>query len=637
MSDNQNSSAKKSPEIVTEQDLAPSLPKLDVETFLKLYSEWKVTHDPSTFASLRSMHENAGYNNKSIMPWTSETEMHQIAAIVQRYKEGKVTVTQSVIAATAGAKPAPINTPGGRYPSATGGDVNTSQWEKQIDPNIEKLRDSFGELTAESLQERVLFSEQVLAQLPETREKSTLRNIYASLVFEAFRVNGHNLVLSGTQVTIVPKAWVDVVDLQEKLQTLVNTGRLPLESLKVGMLYSSPTFARYVALKKTPTPDGKILIDPKATPEDFMQYVTERQKAGDKSPDLKTLVDSKSMVTRTNFQAAIAWYQDMGQMLQWVEKNPKEVKNAAEQASKAAGKSDPQANPSSTPANTPPTNPGTGNVPNNIPASNQWNYLSSQLIWNGGQASGLGKTGWEIIGGSFKGFWALVGDLIKAGDGSPVATLGIGAAILYGIWKMFHLGPSGAFNFGRWLGAIFGIGFLNSMPDHANTLKWTSTPKPAPVPTPVTSAPSAQPAATTTNTPTETISQKSISDKIRNSPELKSILDPTKLAGKKKNGTIEDYLKFINTDLKDTNTDIFLGKTDASVFSRKSMIDPSINLPTNLDPAVFKNIMRMYITGAYMSEMKMDDPANVAIIKTQIAKIPNGSSSLSEAITAIHK
>ena len=81
------------------------------------------------------------------------------------------------------------------------------------------------------------------------------------------------------QITIVPKPGIDVVNLQEKLQTLINTGSLSLETIQLGMLYSSPAFKEYASLKKVTAADGKELIDPRASTQDFLQYVQDLEKS----------------------------------------------------------------------------------------------------------------------------------------------------------------------------------------------------------------------------------------------------------------------------------------------------------------------------------------------------------------------
>lgn len=87
---------KKSPEIVTEQELKPVLENknFDSITFLQLYDEWKVTHSQTIFGKLRSMHENAGYNNKQTFTKV-EQEMDEIADIVRKYQQTKGAIVAS--------------------------------------------------------------------------------------------------------------------------------------------------------------------------------------------------------------------------------------------------------------------------------------------------------------------------------------------------------------------------------------------------------------------------------------------------------------------------------------------------------------------------------------------------------------
>ncbi len=133
-------------------------------------------------------------------------------------------------------------------------------------------------------------------------------------------------------------------------------------------------------------------------------------------------------------------------------------------------------------------------------------------------------------------------------------------------------------------------------------------------------APAAQPAAAPVVATIEDQYQKSISDKIRTNSEFKTFIDSASLPGKKKNANLDKYLSFINTDLKDKSAEAFYNPKDKnhSIFINTNLVDPSIVLPPDFDPAIFKNIMRMYITGTYMSNVKMNDPANLAIIKTSI-------------------
>jgi vacuolar-type H+-ATPase subunit E/Vma4 len=384
---------------------------------------------PESIADVRTFIAQERANRDKGTHYSLEAQFHEWEDLVRKYEADRWTITTATASATAWVKPPPVLSPGGSpaqkaaqtWPTSSAGESGA----KAVDPNIEKLRDGFGELTAESLEARVLFTDEVLKNIQESPMKSTVRNIYAGVIFDVFRASGHNLILSGNQVTIVPKAWVDVVDLQEKLQTLVNTGRIPLENLKVGMLYSSPSFARYVELKKTKTSDGKTLIDPKATPEDFMTYVADRRRARDKNPDLETIEKSRSMVTRTNFQAAIAWYADMGQMWEWVKKNPDIVKDAVN-----AG--------AATSAPAPVVNPASSrwtNSSNNLPTPREEpnNRLTGRLLnpvaWGtNGQVTNAVYESWKGL------TWGLK-DALSVGRWDPLFQAVIGLALIFGIFK----------------------------------------------------------------------------------------------------------------------------------------------------------------------------------------------------------
>lgn len=120
----------------------------------------------------------------------------------------------------------------------------------------------------------------------------------------------------------MPKPGTDLVNLQEKLQTLVNTKKLSLETLKLGMLYSSPSFKAYSELKKTKdTTTGKEVIDPKANSQDFITYLKDLKKAGNTSGDIETILGSQTMLSGVNMQQAIKGFQDMGQLGEWARRN----------------------------------------------------------------------------------------------------------------------------------------------------------------------------------------------------------------------------------------------------------------------------------------------------------------------------
>lgn len=140
--------------------------------------------------------------------------------------------------------------------------------------------------------------------------------------------------------------------------------------------------------------------------------------------------------------------------------------------------------------------------------------------------------------------------------------------------------------------------------------------------------------------PNETPSQKIASDKIRGNSDIQKLIASAQLPGKQKNAPLERYLEFINTDLKEKNVGIFLksvNNNDNTIFANNQLLDPSISLPLDFDPVIFKSIMRMYITGTYMSSVKMNDPANITIITNSIQKIIFNNTTLSQAVEQIQK
>jgi hypothetical protein len=95
------------------------------------------------------------------------------------------------------------------------------------------------------------------------------------------------------------------------------------------MLYSSPAFAKYAEMKKTKDASGKDIIDPKASSQDFMMYLTDLQKAGSKSGDIQSILGSQVMLQWVNMQQAIKGFQDMGQInMEWAKQDPQKVADA---------------------------------------------------------------------------------------------------------------------------------------------------------------------------------------------------------------------------------------------------------------------------------------------------------------------
>lgn len=95
------------------------------------------------------------------------------------------------------------------------------------------------------------------------------------------------------------------------------------------MLYSSPSFAKYAEMKKTKDASGKEIIDPKASPQNFIAYIADIQKAGNKSGDITAILGSQAMFQGVNMQQAIKGFQDMGQVnAEWAKQDPQKVADA---------------------------------------------------------------------------------------------------------------------------------------------------------------------------------------------------------------------------------------------------------------------------------------------------------------------
>ena len=80
---------------------------------------------------------------------------------------------------------------------------------------------------------------------------------------------------------------------------------------------------------------------------------------------------------------------------------------------------------------------------------------------------------------------------------------------------------------------------------------------------------------------------KVATEKVRNSPEFKKLLDPERLKTHTFNAGMEEYLKFINTDISGKKVSLILGNK-YSIFVQNNALDPAINLPPTMDPAIFR-------------------------------------------------
>ncbi len=67
------------------------------------------------------------------------------------------------------------------------------------------------------------------------------------------------------------------------------------------------------------------------------------------------------------------------------------------------------------------------------------------------------------------------------------------------------------------------------------------------------------------------------------------------------NASLDDYLNFINTKLQDIKINTLINETGTNIFSLNSQIDQAIQLESNMDISVFKEVLRIYLFWKYFS------------------------------------
>lgn len=139
------------------------------------------------------------------------------------------------------------------------------------------------------------------------------------MLLDTLRQNGLHLSIQSTDIIVIePMESEEAKKMQEKLNTLVRTNTLSLETLKLGLLYSSPTFAEYAPLSKTQ--DGR--IDPKASIDTYKAYADKSPKNPAHLAD-KAVIASLGALRTLNFQQVLAGYSDMGLAEKFAKANPK--------------------------------------------------------------------------------------------------------------------------------------------------------------------------------------------------------------------------------------------------------------------------------------------------------------------------
>ena len=83
----------------------------------------------------------------------------------------------------------------------------------------------------------------------------------------------------------------------------------------------------------------------------------------------------------------------------------------------------------------------------------------------------------------------------------------------------------------------------------------------------------------------------------------------TELAEKDTNypATPDQYIEFLTTGMRNTPVSKVLSRNNApySIFSSTGLVDPTIGLPSTMDPKVFKRLVRAYLTGIDVSNIEL--------------------------------
>lgn len=246
------SNPKNAAEIVTDKDLDVVLKNtsFDSATFLRLYSEWKVTKDPHTFASLRKMHEDAWYNNKAILPWNSEQEMHEIAAIVQRYQAERSKVVSNTATATANTASTvwhAVTESNGAIP-----DVNPEKI-KSLKTALENEANS--PLTPDGLTK-------ILERLKEEKNPDN-RAVITSYIWSKMNHGGYITTIINDSISVEHVTdKIGATSLEKTLQAHISANILTLVDIQRAMIVGPESFRKYLNTQRvnirSATTDGYV-------------------------------------------------------------------------------------------------------------------------------------------------------------------------------------------------------------------------------------------------------------------------------------------------------------------------------------------------------------------------------------------
>jgi hypothetical protein len=245
------SNPKNAAEIVTDKDLDVVLKNtsFDSATFLRLYSEWKVTKDAHTFASLRKMHEDAGYNNKNLIFW-AEQEMHEIAAIVQRYQAERNKVVSNTATATANTASTvwhAVTENNGAIP-----DVNPEKI-KSLKTALENEANS--PLTPDGLTK-------ILERLKEEKNPDN-RAVITSYIWSKMNHGGYITTIINDSISVEHVTdKIGATSLEKTLQAHISANILTLVDIQRAMIVGPESFRKYLNTQRvnirSATTDGYV-------------------------------------------------------------------------------------------------------------------------------------------------------------------------------------------------------------------------------------------------------------------------------------------------------------------------------------------------------------------------------------------
>ena len=204
------------------------------------------------------------------------------------------------------------------------------------------------------------------------------------------------------------------------------------------------------------------------------------------------------------------------------------------------------------------------------------------------------------------------GDIMKLWKGDPIATLGIGALLFYGVYKMFK-----QFGFLGGIAGFLGLWAINNWEKIGDNLSglWDVAKKTAAkveegidhLRWKTWSSASPDKPAESSEKPAEvTEDQKYLREKVmQNASVIASVNRVSQNAEKNKKpetGKMEDYLQFIETDLKDKPLNqLFPQDHKESIFwdTHKT----SFSVPPNLNAKILKEVIRAYLGGDNMDRL----------------------------------